>query len=353
MADDNTVPSGGGRSLGGNAVEPLPETWARPATSQPRVGRIGAWSNTNVRRGPASSSLPAPPNSLSRALSSSEDESDDEEREDDKGGEQWFAGGERSGISIQNPESARRDNIPGGQMVRDLIRRAEETGPAVANAEERSTIFSGGGHTLGSDEVESQFIPDPNATEDQPILRHLTFWRDGFSVEDGPLLRYDDPQNAQLLSMLHQGVALPSLLNIQVGQRVNIVVARRTNEEYVAPRTSWSGGIRLGAPIPGEAASVSQATSTIPTTTAKPPTIDDTQPTTQIQVRLANGNRFLARLNVTHTVADLRALIDSANPSTGAYVLQTTFPTTQLDDATPVGPEGAKLGGTVVVQRLE
>lgn len=26
----------------------------------------------------------------------------------------------------------------------------------------RSLVFSGGGHTLGSDEVESQFIPDPN-----------------------------------------------------------------------------------------------------------------------------------------------------------------------------------------------
>ena len=71
-------------------------------------------------------------------------------------------------------------------------------------------FFTGGGHTLGSEDVESTFIPDPNAPDpvDQAegtAIRHLTFWRDGFSVEDGDLMRYDDPANDQILAEINAG----------------------------------------------------------------------------------------------------------------------------------------------------
>lgn len=36
-------------------------------------------------------------------------------------------------------------------------------------------------------------------------IRHLTFWRDGFSVEDGDLRRYDDPAQAHILSEINAG----------------------------------------------------------------------------------------------------------------------------------------------------
>lgn len=72
------------------------------------------------------------------------------------------------------------------------------------------SVFGGSGHTLGSDEVESQLIPDPNAAHEQPatqerVIRHITFWRNGFSVEDGPLFRYDDPANSDILRAIDQG----------------------------------------------------------------------------------------------------------------------------------------------------
>jgi UBX domain-containing protein 1 len=41
-------------------------------------------------------------------------------------GESWYAGGERSGISVENPDRDRTRNIPGGDIVRDLLRRAAE-----------------------------------------------------------------------------------------------------------------------------------------------------------------------------------------------------------------------------------
>lgn len=84
-------------------------------------------------------------------------------------------------------------------------------GPPSGPPQPRSSAFTGGGHTLGSDEVESTFIPDPNAApepEEEPAIRHLTFWRDGFSVEDGDLMRYDDPANEQILNEINSGYVM-------------------------------------------------------------------------------------------------------------------------------------------------
>lgn len=41
--------------------------------------------------------------------------------------------------------------------------------------------------------------------EEETAIRHLTFWRDGFTVEDGELMRYDDPANDQILSEINSG----------------------------------------------------------------------------------------------------------------------------------------------------
>ena len=39
----------------------------------------------------------------------------------------------------------------------------------------------------------------------ETAVRHITFWREGFSIEDGELLRYDDPANAQVLAEINSG----------------------------------------------------------------------------------------------------------------------------------------------------
>lgn len=66
---------------------------------------------------------------------------DDDDDDENRGAESWFAGGERrylrtfvsldvhvhrvySGISVENPDHQR--STPGGNMVRDLLRRAAQ-----------------------------------------------------------------------------------------------------------------------------------------------------------------------------------------------------------------------------------
>ncbi|KAF9530102.1 ubiquitin-related domain-containing protein [Crepidotus variabilis] len=353
-------PSGGGRTLGGDPAEPLPADWAQRPT-QPRVGRIGDWSSssggTSEGRG-SSGRLPSSPND------------DDDDEDQDKGTESWFAGGERSGISIENPDARR--SIPGGNMVRDLLRRAAQGGSAPAASAPSSSVFRGGGHTLGSEDVESTFIPDPNARDSAgaPAVRRLTLWKNGFQVEDGELMSYDNPQHAQTLAEINAGHA-PAILNVRQGQQVDLHVDKRTHEDYVPPKgvKTFSGsGQRLGGVVPGVEsssgmpgsfpASSSSASAAPSSSDADKPSfatkfeVDQTAPTTSIQIRLADGTRMVARMNLTHTVGDIRSFINASRPEnlTRAYSIGTTFPNRTLDD-NGATIQGANLVNSVIVQR--
>ena len=37
------------------------------------------------------------------------------------------------------------------------------------------------------------------------VERHLTFWKNGFSIDDGELKSYDDPANQEFLKAIHTG----------------------------------------------------------------------------------------------------------------------------------------------------
>lgn len=50
---------------------------------------------------------------------------------------------------------------------------------------------------------DTSFGTDP--AELPTAIRRLTFWRNGFSVEDGELMRYDDPVHARILEEINTG----------------------------------------------------------------------------------------------------------------------------------------------------
>ncbi|KAK9434527.1 SEP domain-containing protein [Lipomyces doorenjongii] len=162
-----------------------------------------------------------------------------------------FTGGEKSGLAVQNPDSDRH------RLVRDLLRRAELGGQEEppARAQPTQSRFTGSGHVLGSETVESRTVPDTSSSRSQPdaspVTRTLTFWRDGFSVENGALLRYDDPANQEILRAINSGRAPLHLLNVNPGQHVDVRVERRMTEDYVPPNPAKGGfygtGHRLGS----------------------------------------------------------------------------------------------------------
>lgn len=258
---------GTGYTLSGAPIPASSEPISRPtstsgSTSGPRIGRIGGPS-TGGRGNASSSSGGARIGTLSslNANDSGDDSEDDDEARRRKA--EFYAGGGRSGLAIQGPEDGKQ-GMNGEDLVKEILARAKEGGtrgedaPAGGKGKASSGrgVFSGAGMTLGSDEVESVMVPDPaaapqprapqpgqhaggmsgylaqllggagpggipgmanpvndeEAEEEEVQVRHLTFWRDGFSVEDGPLMKYDDPANQEILTAIKAGyVGVPFL----------------------------------------------------------------------------------------------------------------------------------------------
>ena len=75
--------------------------------------------------------------------------------------------------------------------------------------------------------------------------------------------------------------------------------------------------------------------------------IDESAPSTSIQLRLRDGSRLVAKFNLTHTVADIRAFIAQASPgcASGSYTLQLAgFPPKQLTDPAQLISDGGFTG---------
>ncbi|KAH7925750.1 SEP-domain-containing protein [Leucogyrophana mollusca] len=78
--------------------------------------------------------------------------------------------------------------------------------------------------------------PPPNSlSTETAAVRHVTFWRNGFSFGDGALLAYGDPANQALLAQVNAGLAPPRILNVVPGQLVELRVAKRITEDYTPP----------------------------------------------------------------------------------------------------------------------
>ncbi|KAK6352624.1 hypothetical protein TWF730_009443 [Orbilia blumenaviensis] len=287
---------------------------------------------------------------------------------DEEGGQDMFAGGEKSGLAVENPN---RPGQRGLDSVRNILKQAQEGTRARQEQQDDDdedetppSHFTGRGMTLGSDDAPSQLVEDPNSNirrAPPKVTRNLYFWRDGFSVEDGPLMRYDDPAHQETLRGIEAGRAPLHLMNVLPGQPTDVNVHRKMDEDYVAPKKKFvpfsGSGQRLGAPTPGfDSAPVSSSASASAAVTApaQPPpqtvTVDSSAPTTSLQIRLGDGTRLVSRFNHTHTVGDIYAFVNASNTASRSrnYVLQTTFPPKELKDMGQILKDAGLLNAVVV-----
>lgn len=359
----HSQPPGGGRTLGGAHVPPAAASASAASSSShpaaaPRQApqrRLKTLKDLQSGGGPA------------RNTSSDEEDDKDDESQD------FFAGGEKSGLAVQNPNAANpRDQI------NNILKRARQNAPRPGGADEEpaSSHFRGAGMTLGGDDAPSRAIPDPAANT--PALpprahRELHLWRDGFSVDDGALFRYDDPANARTLEMINTGHAPLHILNVEHGQEVDVEVHAHKDEDYKQPKKKYQpfsgSGNRLGSPTPGASRSTAAPTApqsaavkstssaaggaSTPTGSAQPAVdVDDSAPTLTLQIRLGDGTRLQSRFNTTHTIGDVYDFVtrSSAESQRREYALMTTFPSKELADKSQVLGDLAefKRGGVVV-----
>ncbi|KAK1752932.1 hypothetical protein QBC47DRAFT_387388 [Echria macrotheca] len=356
--------------LAQNTQAPAEPEYTGPRTLDGRPAPQAAGSSSSAKKSqkPPKRTGLATLSSLGGNHSHDEDDGDDEDDDEDdrRGPRDLFAGGEKSGLAVQDP--GQRSNDP-RRLINDIVAKAKADAKKHQSeqATRASRFFGGGGQTLGGDGVESRRVgqppqqPIPTAEETPAVERILHIWTDGFSIDDGPLHRFDDPQNQADLNMIRQGRAPLHLMNVRIEQRVDVKLMQHQEKYKQLPkvyRPFGGEGRRLGSPVPGVeavAAPPVAVSATTPATPSGPATgVDNSQPTLMLRIQLPDGTRLPARFNQTQTVGDVYEFIQRASPSTSgrAWVLSTTFPNKDHTDKDLVLGElpEFKRGGTAVVK---
>lgn len=173
-------------------------------------------------------------------------------------------------------------------------------------------------------------------------------------------MRYDDPNNQEILTAIQSGTAPTAVMGVRQGQRADVHVFKRLDEDYVPPKKKtqhFAGqGNRLGSPTPEVSAAPPPAAVPIPQVSPVGPApqvnVDATQAVTSLQIRLGDGTRLICPFNYTHTVGDIYSFVNSSSLASRSrnYVLQTTFPNKELMDHS-LTLSDAGLVNAVVVQK--
>ncbi|XP_040187774.1 NSFL1 cofactor p47 [Rana temporaria] len=287
-----------------------------------------------------------------------------EEEEEEEEGQRFYAGGsERSGQQIVGPPKKRSPN----ELVEDLFKGAKEHGAVAVDRSAKSpggessrSPFAGGGYRLGAaPEEESAYVFGARRqNQGQDVHVVLKLWKNGFSLDEGEMRSYQDPSNAQFLESIRRGEIPAELRRLAQGGQVNLDMEDHRDEDFVKPKTAFKAfageGQKLGSTAPNilsmpilsqQAENEARASSSI--------TLDESEPITSIQIRLADGGRLVQKFNHNHRIRDLRLFIASARPAMAAtsFVLMTTFPNKELTDEDQTLKE-ANLLNAVIVQRL-
>ncbi|XP_059663905.1 plant UBX domain-containing protein 4-like [Cornus florida] len=196
------------------------------------------------------------------------------------------------------------------------------------------------------------------------VTHNIVFWRNGFTVDNSPFRRLDDPQNASFLESIRKSER-PKEFE-PADRRIAAVYVNlfRMENDFPEPEKHHVP-FQSHIPFQGARRTLGRSSSSSPTpmeadasasvNTVPPPTmgviVDNTSPSTSIQVRLADGTRVVSRFNYHHTIRDIRAFIDAMRPSGDrSYELQAVgFPPKQLTDLEQT-IEQAGLAKSVVIQ---
>jgi len=264
---------------------------------------------------------------------------------------EFYVGGQSSGLGVVKNENEGIEDK--NKFITDMFKRAKESGASEERHREKEERFIGTGQKLGGDGVASQPVPG-KAPRQQPKDLRLVMWKEGFTIDDEPLRRYDDPANKTFLDEITKG-QLPAELR-HLGREVNVSMEDRRNDDYEENKPKpvfksfGGGGNRLGS----DDAPSTSATSAAPPSDVPTPTIsvDQSQPTTKLRFRLANGKQLVQEFNQSHTVQDLKSFC-AGFASGKDFELRAGFPPKPIDLSQSKSLKDASLLNETIIQRLK
>jgi len=176
----------------------------------------------------------------------------------------------------------------------------------------------------------------------------ITFWKNGFTVDDSTLRDYNDKNNEAFLNSVKQGI-IPQELQIY-GNDILVDINDSRGEDFKSPPptlTPFSGsGLKLG--------STNNNTTVLPKATFdtnEEIIVDKSLPVTSVQIRLQDGSRIIGSFNHTHQIKHIRSFINRTKPTNANYSLCTAFPQQIITDENQT-IANAGLLNSVVIQKI-
>ncbi|OMJ30184.1 UBX domain-containing protein 3 [Smittium culicis] len=259
-------------------------------------------------------------------------DSDDSEKEK----QDWYTGGEKSGLNVLAPGS---EGDGQDDLVQKILKKAQQQLPFEEGSNGNRRSARNKGKRMINTLEDSESHEEEEGSDLETVTRTLHIWRNGFSIEDGALYSFNDPKSQAILQQILQGQAPLDILNVKVGQPVELVVSKKSNEDFVQQKPKLKAfqgkGSKLSSSTP--AAAPSAHASEPSDLTLDPLKVNEELPTTKVLVNLADGTRLAVKVNLTNTINQLKAHVSFTKPNVSNgkdFTLKTAYPVrilTQLD----------------------
>ena len=176
----------------------------------------------------------------------------------------------------------------------------------------------------------------------------ITLYQNGFTVDKGEFREYDTPENKEFMSELNKGY-VPKELRAKYNKPIGIALEDRRKEKFRPPTppkyVAYSGSGQAITNVQGVGGAVNKDAAD------GKPVVDESKPTTTIQIRFHNGERASITVNMTHKVSDIHEYVMNAAPVDGEYSLVSGFPPKPLNDPSKTIEE-AGLKNAAITQKI-
>lgn len=184
----------------------------------------------------------------------------------------------------------------------------------------------------------------------------IKLWKNGFTVNDD-FRSYSDGASQQFLNSIKKGELPLELQGTFDKEEVDVKVEDKKNEVCMSTKPvfqPFSGqGHRLGSATPKIVSKAkSDEVEKKKNLCAVP--LNNLEPSTSIQIWLANGKRIVQKFNISHRVSHIKDFIKKYQGSqrSAPFSLATALPVLRLLDET-LTLEEADLQNAVIIQRLQ
>jgi UBX domain-containing protein 1 len=173
------------------------------------------------------------------------------------------------------------------------------------------------GRSLGTTTVVEKKEENPvEQPKIEPILKPeikektlmITFYKNGFQVDEGEFRSYENPENQAILKALNDGVVPQSLLpGVDRNTMISCQLVDKKSEIFEPPKESFKAFKGEGRSMSGGNVEKIEVKTDVQLTFK----VDESKPVTTLQIRLPGGKAVKAVFNLHHTVSILRSYITS------------------------------------------